>query len=201
MTPGIFLIPLDTLDMAASFLLAFASSCRCRMFGGHFTGAVVLGFLCGMCAPLLRECLLQSSGVRLILSELSGLALSGGVAGALTRLPRISRHGSKAFFLSDSLGIGLTSCLAVVSGVSSRLPAVGSLALGLLIGLAPGLLRDMALGDVAQAVEEDWYATSLALGCMLTILLLTVAKPLIAVPCGCLLVLALRFWRRGKTVG
>ena len=126
-------------------------------------------------------------------------------AGAV--LAGLRRQGAGLFFWLDSLGLALAACLGAMRGLTLGLGAAGALVLGLLAGLAPGLLRDMALGDTARAVEESWYATAAALGGMLTIGLARLPwRPsgwalsgaqweYACIACGVLLVTALRFWR------
>ena len=202
-----FFLWVESLDMAAGFLLAAAASCRGRLYGGHISGSAVLGCLCGLAGPLLRESLLHGpDGVKLILYALPGAVLAGALTGAL--LGGVRNNGWLFFWL-DGLSLGLAACLGTVCGMSG-LGVTGALILGLLAGLAPGLLRDMALGDTARVVEESWYATAAALGCMLTIFLVLLPSwgqgpwPLsdnqwkyVCILSGALLVLILRF-RRGR---
>lgn len=193
-------------DLAAAFLLAAAASCRARLFGGHVSGAAVLGCLCGLAGPLLRECLGGGSGAELLASgAFLGAVVAGALAGA--GLAGLRRQGAGLFFWLDSLGLALAACLGAMRGLTLGLGAAGALVLGLLAGLVPGLLRDMALGDTARAVEESWYATAAALGGMLTIGLARLPwRPsgwapsgaqweYACIACGVLLAAALRFWR------
>ena len=84
-------------DLAASFLLAAAASCRGRLFGGHVSGAAVLGCLCGLAGPLLRECLGGGSGAELLASgAFVGAVVAGALAGAV--LAGLRRQGAGLFF-------------------------------------------------------------------------------------------------------
>ena len=173
----------ETLDAVCAVLLAAAAAWRARGFGAHFTGAVVLGCICGLAAGLVRECFLHgAAGTRVVLGALPGPALAGALLGALAAagaaaLARKRTGGGGAFagrglfFWLDSLGLFLAASLGVFCALR-EIGATGALALGLLAGLAPGFLRDVALGDTARLVEQSWYATAAALGAMTTILLL-----------------------------
>lgn len=173
----------ELLDGAAAVLLAAAAAWRARGFGAHFTGAVVLGAVCGLVAGIVRESLLHgAAGTRLVLGELPGPALAGALLGALAAAgaSALARKrtgeggalgGRGLFFWLDSLGLFLAASLGVFCGLR-EIGATGALALGLLSGLAPGFVRDTALGDTARFVEQSWYATAAALGAMTTILLL-----------------------------
>ena len=57
-------------------------------------------------------------------------------------------------------------------GVIAGLGPTGCVLVGVLGALVGGLTRDLCLGDMARAVEEDMYATAAALGGMLTLAML-----------------------------
>lgn len=215
----------ETLDAAAAVLLAAAAAWRARGFGAHFTGAVVLGCVTGLMAGLVRESLLHgAAGALLALSALPGPALAGALLGALAAaaaaaLARTRVNGAGAvagrslFFWLDSLGLFLAASLGVFCALRET-GATAALALGLLAGLAPGCVRDVALGDTARLVEQSWYATAAALGATGTILLLILppsfgaawpvpeawawAWPWCSVLGGVTVAMGLRLWRGGR---
>lgn len=154
---------LGLLDGIACALLAAAAACRARSLGSHFTGAIVLGCLCGLIGPLLREAFLHGQPeTGRIASEMPGVALTGALA-ALAAL-WIFKSG-RLFFWLDSAGIGMAAGVGTICSLPA-LGIVGAVTLGLINALAPGLVRDMALGDTAMLVDRSWYATAAALGCV-----------------------------------
>jgi len=90
--------------------------------------------------------------------------------------------------------------VATIKGVMAGLGPTGSILLGVLGGLAGGLVRDLCLGDMARAVEEDMYATAAALGGMLALSLLLFCGlgQWQSALCGAALVLVLRSMRKAK---
>ena len=159
------------LDGVACALLAAAAACRARSLGAHFTGAIVLGCLCGILGPLLREAFLHGqAGTGPLAAQLPGDALLGAL-GALAATYILRKHGSRLFFWLDAASIGLASAVGAIYALQD-LGIVGAVCLGLINGLAPGLVRDMALGDTAMLVESDWYATAAAMGCVIAIAVL-----------------------------
>lgn len=156
------------LDGTACALLAAAATCRARTQGAHFTGAVILGCLCGLIGPLLREVFLHGhSGAGPIASELPDEALIGAL-GAIAALYILKKLQPRLFFWLDNASIGLASSVGTIYALPD-LGIVGAICIGLINGLAPGLVRDIALGDIAMLVEKDWYATASALGCVASI--------------------------------
>lgn len=161
-------ITMRLLDGVACALLAAAAACRARNLGAHVTGALVLGCLCGLIGPLLRETFLHGQiGARAVASELPAEALVGAL-GAIAAIFFTRKRPLPLFFWLDGASIGLASSLGAIATLS-ELGIVGALCIGLINGLAPGLVRDMALGDTALLVDQDWYATAAALGCVAAI--------------------------------
>lgn len=156
------------LDGCACALLAAAAASRARILGAHFTGAAVLGCLCGILGPLLREAFLHGqAGTVPVAGQMPGDALLGTLAG-ISALYMMRNYATKVFFWLDTASIGLACSVGAIYALQ-ELGIAGALCLGLINGLAPGLVRDMALGDPAMLVERDWYATAAALGCVLAI--------------------------------
>ena len=188
---------LYVVDLAASFMLAAAASCRARSAGAHFSGAAVLACLVGLAAPLLREGLLGHPLMALNRGDYLAAAVAGGLAGILTGR---WRRSWLVFYWLDSLGLGLAAGVATVAGLYSGLGVTGCLILGVLTALTGGFVRDVALGDMARLVEDYLYATAAALGAMLALATLMYGKmpPWQCALAGCGLVLVLRALRLRK---
>ena len=190
-------LPLFVLDLAASFVLAAAASCRARSTGAHFSGAAVLACLAGMAAPLVRDGLLGYAAFTLNQGEYLAACVCGGITGILIG------QGSRAwfaFYWLDSLGLAFGAGIGAVKGVMAGLGPTGSIIVGVLGGLVGGLARDLCLGDMARAIEEDMYATAAAFGGMLALalLLFTNLAQWQSALCGAVLVLALRGMKKIK---
>ena len=190
-------LPLFVLDLAASFVLAAAASCRARSTGAHFSGAAVLACLAGMAAPLVRDALLGYAAFTLNQGEYLAACVCGGIAGILIGQ---SSRGWLSFFWLDALGLALGAGMGTVKGVMAGLGPTGSILVGVLGGIVGGLARDLCLGDMARVVEEEMYATAAALGGMLTLALMLLTS-LAQWQCalgGAVLVLTLRGMRKVK---
>lgn len=159
------ILTLPVMDGTACALLGAAAAVRAKNLGAHFTGAIVLGCFCGLIGPLLRETFLHGAmGSSNIVRALPDDALVGALGGIFALLI-LQKFSARIFFWLDSASIGLACSLGAVLSLQ-ELGIVGSLCLGLINGLAPGLLRDVSLGDTAMLVDRDWYATTAALGCV-----------------------------------
>ena len=75
------------------------------------------------------------------------------------------------FFLADAFGLALATGLAAAKSAALGLEATGALILGLGVGLAGSLVRDILQGNTALALEEDLYATAAALGAAVSLVL------------------------------
>lgn len=157
---------LALMDGISCALLAAAAAARARSFGSHVTGALVLGSICGLLAPLLRESVLYgNSGAMRALSQYPEDALVGACGGLAAiylgrRLPVL--FWLDALALSLAVSFGSLVCIRVFG-------IVGGLVLGTMAGVMPGFTADVALGNVAGIVERDWYVTAAILGAVLGI--------------------------------
>lgn len=159
---------IELLDGLATALLSAAACCRARSFGAHHTGSLVLGCICGLIGPVLRETVLHgSAGSRMAICAMPDDALLGALA-AICAIAIMRGHTSRLFFWLDGASMGMAGCLSAILSFP-ELGLAGALALGLASGLLPGITRDVALGDIAMAVEKSWYATAAAIGCLLSI--------------------------------
>lgn len=197
-------LTVEHIDIIACILLASAAFCRARVLGARVMGAVILGCMCGLCAPLSRELLLHgSAGARIVLQVMPEAALAGAACAALL-LVFCENKSYKVFFWLDAISIGLAGCTAACVGIFEA-GIVGTLVLGMICGLGPGLLRDISLGDTAMIIEREWYAASAALGIMATITLLLWLPgldfpgkylPISSIAAGIILVIIIRYWKR-----
>ena len=190
-------LPLFVLDLAASFVLAAAASCRARSTGAHFSGAAVLACLAGMTAPLVRDGLLGYAAITLNQGEYLAACVCGGIVGIMAGQ---SSRAWLSFYWMDALGLALGAGIGTVKGVMAGLGPTGSILVGVLGGLAGGIMRDLCLGDMARVVEEDMYATAAAFGGMVTlgVMLFTNLATWQSALCGAVLVLALRGMKKVK---
>ena len=192
-------LPFFVLDLAASFMLAAAASCRARSTGAHFSGAAVLACLAGMAAPLARDGLLGYGAITLNQGEYLAACVCGGIGGIIIGQ---SSRAWMAFYWLDALGLALGAGVGTVKGVMAGLGPTGSILLGILGGLVGGIARDLCRGDMARVVEEEMYATAAAFGGMLalTMMLLTNLDSWQSALCGALLVVVLRGVKKVKIV-
>jgi uncharacterized membrane protein YeiH len=190
--------PLFLLDAAACMLLAAAAACRCRAYGNHVTGAMVLACLAGLSLPLLRDSLLGVGAFALDRGAYLACVVAGGLAGIAAA--RLSLRFFGLFYWLDSLGLALASAVSVIKGADAGFGLSGCLVLGVLSGLAGGIVRDVALGDTARAIEEPLYATAAVLGVLLALALTLYGfcRPWQCALAGAALTLVLRYFRQRR---
>lgn len=157
---------LAVLDGVSCALLAAAAAAKARSIGSHITGSLVLGCLCGLLAPLLRESVLYGNvGAMQAFSQFPEDALIGS-AGGIAAL-YLGKKLPVLFWL-DALSLSLAASFGALVCMRG-FGLVGGLALGIIAAVAPGFTADAALGNVAGIVEKDWYVTAAILGAVLGI--------------------------------
>lgn len=197
---------IEILDGIACAFLSLAAVMRARSLGANLAGSLVLGCICALSAGLGREFILHGQqGGRLILAQLPQAAFIGAIAGLLLHMMARKRT-AQFFFLMDTLSMTITAALTA-SLAAPELGAPGALALGVSAGLLPGLIRDVTLGDSALFLEHAWYAASVILAALWTIMIILLPAFWVlpsffvqrigewAVLSAALLALALRYWR------
>lgn len=156
-------------DNLSCAFLAAAASAKARNYGAHFTGAAILGCICGLSAPVLRETLLNGQpGTRIAFAQLPDDALLGAIFGILAMF--LARKMPVTFLL-DAVSISFAASLNCVLAIGN-FGITGAITFGLIVAIVPGFLRDVALGNIADFVEDGWYVTTAMLGCVLAILIL-----------------------------
>ncbi len=146
-----------------------ACAVRARSLGVSFSGACFLSIFCTSLVPVMGLMYFgdhKLAQLDLLFSFIPAGAFFGFLLGLiLSELFKASQHA--LFFWLDSFGMGIQGVSAIgYISMANKLGPVALLFIGLFCGLAPGMLRDVLLGDVAMAVEQNWYASALAFGCM-----------------------------------
>lgn len=158
-------------ELPVVFLLAFAAACRAGLCGSRRGAALLTAVLTPLAAEVLRHLLLRSGQYLFLVhpAEVLACLLAGGLLGhAASR----ARRAEAVLMLTDTLGVFLFAALLVHSGLGSGLYGPQDVGLVLLALLAAGLttlLRDMLNADSPRIMEEEVYATGMALSALLVL--------------------------------
>lgn len=118
-----------------------------------------------------------------------------GIGAGLTTfiLARIARIPERALLTADALGLGVFTILGCRKGLSAETPRLVALILGMMTGVAGGMLRDILCGEVPLIMRREIYATaSLAGGLVYVAAKALELPPLAAIPLGLLTVICAR---------
>lgn len=149
-------------------MLAAASALRARHASCPPVGAGVLGVLCGLAAPLLRAALAgQPAFLVLDTPPYSAFICGGAALGAV--LGRFGWTEGRFWSLLDAAGLQLLACSGVLVVQGLPLSPPGILLFAGVTAFAPGLIRDIAIGDTAALADEPAYAAAPLLGILLTL--------------------------------
>lgn len=158
-------------ELPVVFLLAFAASCRAGLGGSRRGAALLAALLTTLTAEVLRHLLLRSGQYLFLVhpAEVLACLLAGGLLGyAACR----GRRAPLVLMLTDTLGMFLFTGLLVHSGLGSGLYAprdVGLVLLALLAACLTALVRDTLNADSPRIMEEQVYATGMALSALLVL--------------------------------
>ncbi|MCX8029264.1 MAG: TRIC cation channel family protein [Brevinematales bacterium] len=82
----------------------------------------------------------------------------------------VERYRSILVYL-DAIGLGVFSVIGAEKGMTSNLPEVGVIIVGLITGIGGGILRDVLVKEIPFVLEKEIYATASILGLVLFVLL------------------------------
>lgn len=157
-------------ELPVVFLLALGAAGRARLCGTSRTAALVAAVFTPLLAEGLRHVFLRSGQYLFVVHPGFVLAcmLAGGLRGwTLGGSPR----GERLMPWADALGQFLLTALLVHSGLASGLYTadLGLCLLAWLIACLTCLARDTLLGDASRLMEEQVYATGMALSGLLLV--------------------------------
>lgn len=158
-------------ELPVVFLLAFAAACRAGMGGARRGAALLTAMLTPLAAEVLRHLLLRSGQYLFLVHPVEVLAclLAGGLLGCAASR---GRRAPLVSMLADTLGLFLFSALLVHAGLGSGLyrpQDVGLVLLAWLAACLTALLRDTLNADSPRIMDEQVYATGMALAALLVL--------------------------------
>lgn len=156
-------------DAAVSAMLAACAVYRARQYGHHFTGAMLLGCLAGMVSPVVRDVLLGLPAVLTLESAALPAALLGGLCGMAGS--RWNVREWPLFRWSDTWSLAAATAFGGAKALLCGGEPLTVLLIGTAAGTVGGLARDVALGDTATAIEQEFYVTAAVLGLIVQIAL------------------------------
>ncbi|MDS0293528.1 trimeric intracellular cation channel family protein [Halogeometricum luteum] len=150
-------------------LLAFAvaGSLKASDAGLDLFGVAVLGVLTALGGGTVRDVLVNRPPASLTTTGDMTVALVG-VALAVAISRRASEHArvldSRAFLVSDAVGLAAFAATGALVGTDAGLAPYGVVVLAAVTAVGGGSLADVLLGRVPVVLREDFYATPALLG-------------------------------------
>lgn len=160
---------LHVLDWVGVFLCAVSGALLAAKRHMDWFGAVVLAIVASTGGGTIRDVLLatQPAWVKNPTPILIALA---GAAVALTLGRRISTDG-KWFAVIDASALGAFTVLGVQKAMVFQVAGLPAVVMGVLTGIAGGMLRDILSGQVPFVLRREIYATAALVGATLFLVL------------------------------
>lgn len=133
--------------------LLTASEKRLDYFGG-----TVIAFFTALGGGTIRDLLLNTEVRWMESSLLIFTALSGAMIGIIFKKQLI--HLKRAFFIFDTIGLGLFTILGIQKGLEFQQIPVTSLFLGLISATFGGVIRDVLCNEIPLIFRKEIYATA-----------------------------------------
>lgn len=143
----------------------------CAVRKGYDLFAIlVTGWLTALGGGTIRDIMLGDlPPVGITDKRLVACAIISSLAVAIVH-PAVERHRHSFIFI-DALALGLFVINGTQKALEHGTSGVTAVFLGMLTGLAGGIIRDMLLNEVPTVVQDKhWYAFPALVGCLLTVL-------------------------------
>lgn len=155
-------------------------------------GVVVLALATALGGGTLRDLILGAYPVFWI-SDPSYIFVGTAVAISIFVLARFLRPPAKALKFADAFGLAIFTVIGTDKAISLGVPGSISVIMGVMTGVAGGIIRDMLSGEIPLVLKAEIYATASLCGAIIFVVLTThfPSMPLPA-PAAITAVLALR---------
>jgi uncharacterized membrane protein YeiH len=135
-------------------------------------GVVVLAMVTAVGGGTLRDVLLDITPVFWV-ADPNYILTAAGVALLTFLVPRVRELPSQVLLAGDAFGLALFTILGAEKSLAASAPPAVTVVLGVLTGVAGGMLRDMLTGEIPLVFRPEirLYATAALCGALLFILL------------------------------
>src|SRR5512141_2272378 len=122
-------------------------------------GVVVLALATALGGGTLRDLILGAYPVFWISSP-TYIFVSTGVALAVFFLARFVRPPARALTFADAFGLAVFTVIGADKAISLGVPGSIAVIMGVMTGVAGGIIRDMLSGEIPLVLRKEIYATA-----------------------------------------
>lgn len=159
--------PFTVMNVVGLLAFAVSGSLKASDAGLDAFGVAVLGVLTALGGGTIRDVLVNRPPASLTTTWDMSVALVG-VALAVILARRASKHArvldSRAFLVSDAVGLAAFAATGALVGTKAGLAPYGVVVLAAVTAVGGGSLADVLLGRVPVVLREDFYATPALVG-------------------------------------
>jgi uncharacterized membrane protein YeiH len=170
---------IHALDLFGVAVFAISGSLAAGQKKMDIFGVIVLGLVTALGGGTLRDLLLNTGTVFWISSPI--YLWVGAVASALTFV--VVRHfplPRRALLLSDAFGLAVFTLIGTQKTLALTDSATLALVMGIMTGVAGGMIRDTLSAEVPLVLRKEIYATASLFGALVYVLMNHFTLPLVA---------------------
>jgi len=161
---------LYALDLFGTFVFAVTGSLATRRRKLDLFGVVVLGVVTAIGGGTLRDLILRTPDVFWV-ADTTYLWVAAGGAMATFLLVRRYRLPQKALLIADAVGLAVFTMIGFRRALELDAPLVVAVLMGVMTGVAGGVIRDVLARRVPLILRKEIYATAALAGAVLLVLL------------------------------
>jgi uncharacterized membrane protein YeiH len=164
------------LDLFGVAVFAVTGSLAARRKQLDLFGVLVIALVTALGGGTLRDMLLGRSPVFWV--QDSSVIVIASVAALLTVVAaRWNLLPARPLLLADALGLAVFSVLGTQTALESDVNALAAIIMGVMTGVAGGIIRDLLTGEIPLILQREIYATAALCGSVALIVAIELQLP------------------------
>jgi len=161
---------LHLLDLLGVIVFALSGALEARGKGMDVFGAVVIALVASLGGGTLRDVILQHGPVFWVADPVYVIAVTVTAVGAFFGASRLLLP-PRLLLVADAAGLAIFSVLGVQKALGAGAAPVVALGMGVITGVAGGIVRDILCNEIPLVLRREIYATAALAGGLVFLLL------------------------------
>jgi len=155
------------LNILGAAVFALSGALEARRKGMDVFGATVVALVTALGGGTLRDLLLQHGPVFWVADPVPVIAVTLTAAVAFFAYHPLPRSFSRLLLVADAAGLSVFTILGEQKALAAGVSPIVALVMGIITGVAGGILRDILCNEIPLVLRREIYATASATGGLL----------------------------------
>lgn len=164
------------LDLFGVAVFAVTGSLAARRKQLDLFGVLVIALVTALGGGTLRDLLIGRSPVFWV-ADSSVIVIAGSAALLTVIAARWNILPARPLLLADALGLAVFTVLGTQTALASGVNALAAIIMGVMTGVAGGIIRDLLTGEIPLILQREIYATAALCGALVLIVAIRLQAP------------------------